>query len=196
MGFFPLLPHFPVRVVPLYPFFLLTLSIEWVDNAGMGIPMPRKPGDEPTMVHFYGLAPGDAWTPDYPPRVDVWMIVDQISDDTWTANQEGYYAELNRIGSQWLTRLAWLDPSSELFDGVTPPDEVVAENSYTIPTGRRLFGGSSEVMFVPVENLIAELAGAITGPKSFYEPMPKATPHRSYRYARHYDGTRIYVRSE
>ena len=56
-------------------------------------------------------------------------------------------------------------------------------------------GGTCKVNFGESDvNQAAEDAGMPLGKKVFYEPMPKAVGHKSYRFAHQPDGSRIYIR--
>jgi len=158
--------------------------------------MPMKESEVPIAVYYRSLEPAHQWQPEWPERVDAIIFLEQVAADIWEGQGDLLWSQLYIDEGRWAVSATVGYGGPLAFYGLTENlDDWETDNELPIFSGA-YYLGNAMLLFEPVPNLVAELTGAITGPKSFYEPMPKASPHRSFRYARHSDGTRIYVRMD
>jgi len=163
----------------------------------MGIPIPQPAGDIPTYLIFTGIQsvplPGGPW----PDPVDGYYPITLQPNGFYEGETDVYLWRLSVDDGRWRIDAYAKPQFMPIFYGFTYDLASIEADNELAGSQVAYIGGRAYIGYDPLPTfLAAEILQIPTGPKTFYEPMPAAVGHDSYRYARHADGTRIYLRME
>ena len=166
----------------------------------MGIKIPQPLGSAPTAIVFMGISPTELLPPGYPEDVNGSVELEDKGNGLYygtrrLTNEVLLQVEFVIVGNEF-TVILYSDPDPIFLAfssaGNWPADVCFNE----LGAGYYYNGGTAAIHRRQKPTIVAELIGAITGPDTYYEPMPGTVTAECYRYARLYNGTRIYVRKD
>jgi len=165
----------------------------------MGRKTPRPESEEPTSLIFTDIWLNEPEGSPLPNPADCTINLELVGPELWTG-QTGWamgdrFAQLQRDGADWGIGLFTVGLVVLAFYAANENWHEIFENQ--LDETHVYSGGTCEVIFKGADvNQAAADAGMPLGDKVFYEPMPKAVGHKSYRFAYQPNGSRIYIRKE
>ena len=165
----------------------------------MGIKMPIKGTDEPLTVEIKDTSPGSDWDNLLPFSLDGiadmfdqgggWWLGIIITPDFRDVEVSLYIADedvLVELIPDYPPMVVWVAEGKLYESPLLPPDPALtfyAGGQAILPWGQAEANDVAALFGMPFDN------------ETFYEPMPLATPGKSYRFASRPSGSRVYIRT-